>query len=78
MNGTRDISRQELFDRLNKVRKAKVCGYLGSMCDCKFGCDLDVHSEQTGCPEIMQAQSLLYLMTNEEYETILNRKVTLP
>jgi len=76
-DGTRGIGRKELMDRLNKIRKTKVCGYFGSMCDCKFGADLEVHSEETGCPEIMQAQLLLYLITDEEYVSILNRQLKL-
>lgn len=69
-----DLTRKDLVDRLQKIRKAKLCCYLGYTCDCKFGAGLEHLSEQTGCPEVLVAQKLLHNMADEEFKSIMERK----
>lgn len=45
-----------------------------SRCDCKYGyTGLQGHGEQSGCPELRSAVELLDQITEEEYNTIMQR-----
>lgn len=55
---------ENLVAGLEAVR-ARLCGYIGERCDCKFGAS--GVGEQTGCPEVRQA--IAYL--NGEHESVI-------
>lgn len=67
------IQKQKLITNLEKLRK-NLCCYMGDYCDCKYGNGtLKFSSEATGCPEIRQTISMLYVLTDEEFADICNR-----
>lgn len=69
------IEQDRIVKGLLAIRK-KLCCYMGPPCDCKYGYDPDdtPYSEQTGCPEIALAASIISRMTPEEYTTFMERK----
>jgi hypothetical protein len=74
-------TRTDIIEGLERVRKGVkkaqpyrmggLCGYMGHLCDCKYGATLE--GEQTGCPEVMVAAGVLRFMTDEEYAAITRR-----
>lgn len=68
------IENKEIYiSTLKKIRE-KICGYVGTTCDCKFGfASKGTDSEKTGCPEIRCLIHLLEVMTEKEFQTILKR-----
>lgn len=57
----------------------RVCCYAGAswlerICDCKYGGPTEAYSEQTGCPELRNVQHVLSVMTDAEWEALLNRE----
>ena len=70
------VKKEDLIRGLCRV-SCKLCGYLGTMCDCKY---MDTNSEifrqnseQTGCPETAMAATLINAMTPEEFYSIAQR-----
>lgn len=70
------LQRSDLVKNLAKIRVG-LCSYLGPPCDCKFGADNieSKYGEQTGCPELYLAISVLDIMTDEEYGVLLRRRL---
>jgi hypothetical protein len=71
--------KSELIKGLDAVRR-RVCCYTGDPCDCKFGAYGDeakgapvYFGEQTGCPEIRQAATLLAAMSEDEFRRLCER-----
>jgi hypothetical protein len=61
--------RESIVRGLLNLRR-QVCGY-GAIgpCDCKYGVREKAHpaSEQSGCPEVLAAATILSVMTDDEY-----------
>jgi hypothetical protein len=69
------VNKEQLVTGLCRV-SCQLCGYLGSICDCKYmktSEDFRTGSEETGCPETAMAATLINAMTLEEFYTIAKR-----
>lgn len=69
------VKKEQLVTGLCRI-SCRLCGYSGSMCDCKYmreGDDFQFFSEETGCPETTMASNLINAMTLEEFYTIAKR-----
>ena len=75
--------RERCLEGLKGTRQ-KVCCYMGSPCDCKYGIrELEDElkakdlirggSEQTGCPELYDAIAIFSVMTDDEYDEFCRR-----
>jgi len=70
------VRKEELVTGLARI-SCKLCGYLGSLCDCKYMDESNDHlnagTEQTGCPEVSMAATLINAMTPQEFHAIAQR-----
>lgn len=69
------VKKDQLVKGLAKV-SCRLCGYLGSICDCKYlgeGDEVFSGSEQTGCCETAMAATLINAMTADEFRRIAKR-----
>jgi len=70
------VNKEQLVKGLCRV-SCQLCGYLGSICDCKYMRVSDdfrtIGSEETGCPETAMAATLINAMTLEEFYAIAER-----
>jgi hypothetical protein len=69
------VNKEQLVKGLCRV-SCRLCGYLGSICDCKYmltSDDFRTGSEETGCPETAMAATLINAMTLEEFYIIAHR-----
>ena len=76
------VDKDKLIKGLQNARH-NICCYASDPCDCKFGVEKIENKyiskyigENTGCPEIRQAEYLVRLMTDEEFVKISNREPT--
>lgn len=70
--------KKQIIEVLEKLRKHKVCAYVGDRCDCKFGGEgLGPNKwnsgESNGCPELRQAIEILSELTDDEYNKLIGR-----
>ena len=68
------IQKYELLNNLENIRESFYV-YMGDFCDCKYGYIKSPRfsNEATGCPEIRQAMSMIYVLTDEEFVDICKR-----
>lgn len=79
------VNKEQLVKGLCRV-STRLCGYIGSRCDCKYiqntdDDTMDFGSEATGCPETAMAAALINSMTTQEFYAIARRasiQVSLP
>lgn len=71
------LKRTELNEALERIQVG-ICAYRShSFCDCKYGAhNVGLNSENgSGCPEIRQTLTIMKEMTDEEYQSIIDRIV---
>ena len=72
------ITKDQLENGLENVR-SNLCAYSHWRCDCKYGVEKREHfmamtyGENTGCPEVRMAASLIHAMTDDEFQEMCKR-----
>lgn len=73
--------RTEVLEALELTRARRVCAYMGTTCDCKYGIvefsktfpKAFINGEQNGCPEMREAIAIIRFMTDDEWAKIERR-----
>ena len=69
------MNRENVIKFLEEVRAKRLCAYIGTRCDCKYGADhIGAHGESgNGCPEMRCVEAMFELMTDKEFERLKKR-----